>query len=73
MLSNPLDVQVGGDHYKILKIQPVEYIVANNIPFLEGNIIKYATRHRHKNGKQDLEKVIHYAQLAIEMYYGKDG
>lgn len=37
-----LDTQVGGDHYKTMKIQPVEFIHANGIPFLEGCIIKRA-------------------------------
>lgn len=62
-----LDVQVGGDHYKKLKIQPIEFIHANNIPFIEGNIIKYITRWRDKNGVKDLEKVKHYVDLLIEL------
>jgi hypothetical protein len=59
--------QVGGDHYKNLVIQPVEYITANNIPYIEGNVIKYITRWRNKNGTQDLHKIIHYVQLLIEL------
>ena len=39
-----LDIQVGGDHYKNLAIQPAEYIHANNIGFFEGNVIKYVSR-----------------------------
>lgn len=62
-----LDVQVDGDHYKKLKIQPVEYIHANNIPFIEGCIIKYATRWKAKGGVKDLEKIKHFADLLIEM------
>lgn len=62
-----LDVQVDGNHYKNLKIQPVEYIHANNIPYIEGNIIKYITRWRDKNGVKDLEKVKHYVDLLIEL------
>jgi hypothetical protein len=62
-----LDVQVAGDHYKKLKIQPVEYIHANNIPFIEGCIIKYATRWRDKGGVKDLEKIKHFADLLIEL------
>lgn len=67
---NPLEVQVAGDHYKKLKIQPVEYIYANGIGYLEGNIIKYVTRHRDKNGADDLRKAIHYCELLLEMEYG---
>lgn len=62
-----LDVQVAGDHYKKLKIQPVEYIHANNIPFIEGCIIKYASRWRDKGGIKDLEKIKHFADLLIEL------
>lgn len=60
------DIQVGGDHYKKMKIQPTEYILANKMPFCEGNIVKYISRWRDKNGLQDLEKVIHYAQILID-------
>ena len=61
----PFDNQVGGDHYKKQAIQPIEYILANEIPFCEGNIIKYATRWRDKGGVKDLEKIIQYAQFLI--------
>jgi hypothetical protein len=44
------DYQVAGDHYKKLKIQPIEYIMANQLPFAEGCIVKYATRWRDKGG-----------------------
>ena len=62
--------QVGGSHYKDCKIQPVEFIVGNDLTFLEGNIIKYVTRHRRKGeGRKDIEKVIHYAEMILEMEY----
>tara|TARA_B100000700_G_scaffold204211_1_gene224574 strand:+ start:5560 stop:5847 length:288 start_codon:yes stop_codon:yes gene_type:complete len=65
-----LKEQVGGQHYKGCKIQPVEYIHANGLDYLEGNVIKYITRHRTKGeGKKDIEKAIHYAQLILEMEY----
>jgi hypothetical protein len=66
-----LSKQEGGNHYKGCKIQPVEYIHVNNIPYLEGNIIKYVTRHRNKNGKQDILKAIHYLELILEMDYSE--
>lgn len=64
-----LATQVGGDHYKGCGIQPVEYIQANKIGFLEGNIIKYATRHKTKGGADDVRKIIHYANLLLELEY----
>jgi hypothetical protein len=55
--------QVGGNHYKQYVIQPIEFITKNNIPFIEGNVIKYVLRWRDKNGIQDLDKAIHYLEL----------
>ena len=65
-IDNPLEKQVGGNHYKGFVIQPVEFIYKNNIPFMEGNIIKYVCRHREKNGIQDLKKARHYLDMLIE-------
>jgi len=65
-----LDTQVSGTHYKDMLIQPVEFIVKNDIAFLEANVIKYVCRHRNKNGIEDLNKAIHYLELAKELYYG---
>jgi len=65
------DTQVGGSHYKDMPIQPLEYSMKNELNFCQGNIIKYATRYKNKNGKEDLEKVIHYAQLLIQFEYGE--
>ena len=62
-----LDVQVSGNHYKDLAIQPVEYIHANGIGYFEGNVIKYVSRWRNKNGIKDLEKAKHYIDLLIEL------
>jgi hypothetical protein len=66
------DKQVGGSHYKDCAIQPVDYIVENNLDFLEGNVVKYITRHRTKGGIEDIKKVIHYAELILEKKYGKE-
>lgn len=65
--TSALDIQVAGDHYKKLAIQPVEYIHANNIGYFEGNVIKYVSRWRSKNGIKDLEKAKHYIELLIEL------
>lgn len=64
-----LDIQEGGSHYKEMVIQPVEYITKNSIPYLEGNVIKYVSRHRSKNGIEDIKKAIHYLQLIAELRY----
>lgn len=66
-----LDVQVAGEHYK-LPIQPIEYIYKNKLGFLEGNVIKYITRHKDKNGAEDIKKAIHYCQLLLEIEYGEE-
>ncbi len=64
---NSLQVQIKGSHYKNFKIQPIEFIHGNNIPFIEGNIIKYICRWRDKGGKDDLLKVKHYIDLLIDL------
>jgi len=66
-INSPMDVQIAGDHYKGKLIQPVEYIHANNLNFLEGCIVKRITRWRDKDGFQDLEKIKHEVDLLIEM------
>lgn len=65
-----LNKQEGGDHYK-LAVQPIEYITKNNLSFIEGCIVKYATRHRTKNGAEDIRKIIHYCELLLELEYGE--
>ena len=66
---NASKIQVGGTHYKDCAIMPIEYIIKNKLDFLEGNVVKYITRHRTKGGQEDIDKVIHYANLIKEYYY----
>ena len=61
--------QIGGDHYRSMRIQASEFINKNNIPFAEGNAIKYLCRHKQKNQKEALVKAIHYIEMAIERDY----
>jgi hypothetical protein len=61
--------QVGGNHYASMAIQPVEFIVANNLTFLEGNVVKYISRHHAKNGADDVRKAIHYCELILRTVY----
>ena len=70
MQPSTKDVQVGGDHYKKYKIQPLEFFIANQIPAAESYIIKYACRHRDKGGAEDLKKLIHVAEFILEQEYG---
>ena len=62
--------QIGGNHYSEKKIQPIEFIEANNLPFCEGNVIKYVTRHASKNGLEDIEKAIWYLERIKKIKYG---
>ena len=66
-----LEKQVGGRHYKGFTIEPVEYIIANNIPYCEANVIKYVSRHRFKGGIEDLRKAKHYLEIIAEKVYGE--
>lgn len=64
--SKALQTQIGGSHYTDMVIQPIEYILANSIPFPEGNVIKYVSRWRNKGGLKDVKKALHHLQLLIE-------
>ena len=70
-ILSSLEKQEGGDHYKIMKIQPVEFIHANKIPFLEACVIKRVCRHKAKNGAEDIRKAIHELNLILELEYGQ--
>lgn len=63
---SPTDTQVGGDHYAKNKIQPIDFILANNLGWCEANAVKYLTRWQNKNGLEDLRKAKHYIELLIE-------
>jgi hypothetical protein len=65
--TTALGTQEGGAHYKNRAIQPVEYIHANGLPFIEGSVVKYITRWRDKGGVEDLKKIKHYIDLLIEL------
>jgi hypothetical protein len=64
--------QIGGSHYKDMSIQPIEYILANGLGYCEGNVIKYVSRYKFKNGVEDLKKARHYLDLLIEAQDGGD-
>ena len=70
---NPLIAQEGGGHYKNRGIQPLEYTMKNSLSFCEGNVVKYISRYKSKNGIEDLAKVIHYALLSAYEEYGEQG
>jgi Protein of unknwon function (DUF3310) len=71
-ITNSLNTQVGGSHYKNLAIQPVEYAFKNKLGYIEGAIVKYITRYEVKGGKEDLEKIKHFCDLLIELRYGNE-
>lgn len=64
---SPKSTQVGGEHYQ-LPIQPIDYIVKNNLDYREGNVIKYVTRHKNKNKAEDIKKAIHYLEMILKDY-----
>lgn len=69
IVSSIGNMQVGGDHYQT-KIQPVEYIYANELPFIEGNVVKYISRHKAKGGADDIKKAISYCKILLKLEYG---
>jgi hypothetical protein len=70
-MTTALSVQIGGTHYKDCAIQPIQYIEANRLDFLEGCVVKRLTRHDKPTGKgrQDIEKALHELQLLLELRY----
>jgi len=64
--------QVAGDHYKGKAVQPWDYIVGNNLGYLEGNVVKYVSRWKDKGGVDDLKKARHYLDKLIEVNYGRN-
>ena len=66
---NALEKQEGGQHYKNMPIQPIEFIVTNDIDYCEANVIKDVCRHQYKNGIEDLRKAQHYLELLIQLKY----
>jgi hypothetical protein len=67
-----INEQIGGDHYKHMPIQPMEYSMKNNLNACQHTVVKYVTRYKVKGGKQDLLKAIHCIEMLIEMEYGDD-
>jgi hypothetical protein len=68
--ESPREAQIGGNHYKDMPIQPIEYIAVNGLSFLQGSVVKYVSRYKAKGGLQDLEKAKHCIDLMIEFEYG---
>ena len=62
--------QVAGDHYAQQEIEPIEYTLANDLGYCEGNVVKYITRHKLKGGKEDILKAMHYLQFILDYQYG---
>ena len=69
MTSKVYNKQIGGTHYKDMKIQPSEFVNKNKLLFAEGNAIKYICRHKQKGERQDLEKAKHYIDMIIDRDY----
>lgn len=65
-LITTMKTQVGGSHYTKMKIQPLTYILQNDIPFAEGCVIKYVSRWKDKGGIQDLKKAKDFLEKLIE-------
>ena len=67
--ENPMLKQVGGKHYRGMKIQPAEFINENKLLFAEGNAIKYICRHQSKGKEEDVKQAIHYLEMILERDY----
>jgi hypothetical protein len=64
-----LKIQIGGDHYKHMAIQPTEYCQRNRLNFCESAVVKYVSRHASKGGRKDIEKAIHFLEMLLDIEY----
>lgn len=71
-VKTALDEQVGGTHYKGMKIQHAEFCQANGLKWCESAAIKYICRHEQKNKLEDIKKAIHYLRLLAKLVYSAD-
>ncbi len=71
MIESANEMQIAGDHYKKKAVQPWDYIIANDLGYLEGNVVKYVSRWKNKNGIEDLKKAQHYLAKLLEVANGK--
>ena len=68
-IYNMIKENVSPDYYARYDIEPISFIMRNNIPFAEGNAIKYVLRHDMKGGKEDIDKAIRYLEMIKEEKY----
>ena len=66
--AKSLKKQIAGNHYKDLAIEPIEYILSNNLSYCCGNAVKYITRNKDSR-VDDLKKAIHYLEMELELVY----
>jgi len=68
-IYNMIKENVSPDYYARYDIEPISFIMRNNIPYAEGNVIKYVLRHDMKGGKEDIDKAIRYLEMIKEEKY----
>lgn len=69
LAADPEGIQIDGNHYKNDKIPIHKFLSENQVPFLEGNAMKYTFRHKRKNKQKDIAKAIHCLQLLLKDEY----
>jgi hypothetical protein len=70
--SAPDNDPTNPDHYQQYAIQPIDFIMLNNLPFWMANVIKYIMREERKNGIEDLKKAKKYIDFRINQLEGRD-
>ena len=68
-IYNMIKENVSPDYYARYDIEPISFIMRNNIPYAEGNVIKYVLRHDMKGGVEDIDKAIRYLEMIKEEKY----
>ena len=72
-IYNMIKENVSPDYYARYDIEPISFIMRNNLPYAEGNVIKYTLRHDMKGGKEDIDKAIRYLEMIKEEKYNEKG
>jgi len=68
----PTKDNIDPDHYKQGKIEVIDFILDQKFTYLEGNVVKYVSRYKFKNGLEDLKKARWYIDKIIEEYNNED-
>jgi adenine-specific DNA glycosylase len=63
---------VNPNHYKQGNIEVIDFILDQKFSYMEGNVVKYLSRYKHKNGLEDVKKARWYIDKIIRELENED-